>query len=215
MAESRLKYPGELYQPQWKFLKENFTEAEMKREYSRLRDIAQKRLKRMGENEFSRSATYEENVGKFPVLKEFTDKTGKITSQGDFAKTLAKLARFIESPLSGTRGQTVVKKKTIQSLHAAGYKFVNNKNYWDFVDFMEELDDRKLSEIYDSDRSVKLFRDARAANIPADVLYDDFEYFLENRQYFKQIDIPDKGTYSSKDLKRLIEDKKRGEDEDE
>ena len=205
---SKLKYPGELYQPTWKFLKENFTEAAMKREYSRLRDIAQKRLIRMGEGEFSKSATYEQNVGRFPVLKTFTE-GGKISKKAEFAKALSQLSRFIESPISTTRGQRAVQKQTIATLQERGYTFVNAKNYWEFISFMEEARARKLDRTYDSDRIAQMFKAARKQNIPADVLYEDFDYYVKNKQYLSKIDVPERGSYSSKDLKAMIEEVKR------
>lgn len=208
---SKLKYPGELYQPTWKFLKENFTEAEMKREYSRLRDIAQKRLARMGETEFGRSATYEQNVGKFPVLQTFKGDHGRIKNKAAFARTLSQLSRFVESPISTVRGQRAVQAQTIASLHDHGYAFVNESNYWDFIDFMEEFRARKLDKMYDSDRIAKMYNAARKKDIPAQVLYDDFEYFVKNRRFINKVDLPERGTYTSEDLRAAIEKAKKAQ----
>lgn len=212
MAESKLKYPGELYQPQWKLLKENFTEAEMTREYSRLRDIAQKRLGRMGESEFARSFTYELNVGKFPVLSTYTTK-GKITAKSDFAYTFAKLARFVDNPLSLKRPQAQAKREQLERLHDSGYDFVTESNYWDFVHFMDDFkSDKRLSKMYDSDRVANAYSAANKARVDPNKLLEEFEFFQKktNQEYLKQWrrqnPKADTSTMSADELRQTIED---------
>lgn len=212
MAESKLKYPGEIYQPTWRFLRENFSEAEMKREYSRLRDIAQKRLGRMGESEFARSSTYQENVGKFPVLSTYTSK-GKITAKADFAYTFAKLARFVDNPLSLQRPQERAKKQQIRRLQESGYEFVNESNYWDFVRFMDDYkSDKRLAKMYDSDRVAQAYAAANRARVDPDKLLEEFEFFQKktNQEYLKQWrrENPkaDTSTMSADELRQTIED---------
>ena len=212
MAKSVLKFSGELYQPTWKFLRANFTEAELRREYSRLRDIAQKRLGRLGESEFGRSWAYMNNVGKFPKLSEFKTKN-KITSKAKFAKALAQLAHFVESPQSTLSGQREIRAKTIETLHGSGYTFVNEKNFFDFLEFMEEFRIRKLDEIYDSERATSLARAANRRGIDPRILLEEFEYFKDQKSYLSKIKLPkDKSSLTADDLKNAIEDYKAGKD---
>ena len=209
MAKSKLSYPGELYQPTWKFLRANFSEAELRREYSRLRDIAQKRLGRLGESEFDRSGTYQHNVGKFPKLSTMTirGKNGvRISKRQQFARKLAELAHFIQSPASTVSGQREIQEKTIQTLHDRGYTFVNKSNYFDFLDFMEDIRIRKLDRIYDSDRVAQLFKAADKRGVDPDALKDDFDYFIRNRDALAKAPLPkDKSSLMADDLKNAIE----------
>ncbi len=215
MAESKLKYPGEVYQPTWRFLRENFTEAEMRREYSRLREIAQKRLGRMGESEFARSATYERNVGQFPKLSAYTEK-GRITRKAEFSRRFAQLARFVESPLSTSRGQKAAQKQQIERLHESGYDFVNKSNYWDFVDFMNEYKSKKLDRVYDSDRVAQAYAAANKARVDPEKLLDEFEYFQQKtnqnalRQWRKDNPDVDTSGMDADDLRKAVEEYKRG-----
>lgn len=212
MAKSKLSFPGELYQPTWKFLRENFTDAELRREYSRLRDIAQKRLGRLGESEFDRSQTYQKNVGKFPKLSTMTTrgKNGvRISKRAEFARKLSELARFVSSPSSSVSGQKAIRNKTIQTLNDRGYKFVNASNYFDFLDFMEEYRMRKLDRIYDSDAVAEVYKSADKRGIDPKVLEDDFEFFMENRAALKKMPLPDdKESLTSDQLKQAVIDYK-------
>lgn len=207
---SKLKYPGELYQPTWKFLKENFTEAEMKREYSRLRDIAQKRIARMGETEFARSATYEQNVGRFPVLSTFKGEHGRIRNKAAFARSLSQLARFVESPISTTRGQRAIQSQTIQTLQDRGYTFVNKSNYWDFLNYMEEARARKLDRIYDSERIAGLYRSARRKGVDPKKTFDDFDRYMKNKKALDELKTPsDRSDGGSDKLDRETRSRRR------
>ena len=214
MAESKLKYPGEVYQPTWSFLRENFEEDELHREYSRLRDIAQKRLGRMGESEFARSATYERNDGQFPVLSTFTKK-GKIVRKKEFARRFAQLARFIDSPLSTSRGQKAAMKAQIERLHESGYEFVNASNFWDFVDFLDDFRSKKLNRIYDSDRVAQAYASANKARVDPEKLLDEFEFFQQKtnqnalKQWRKENPNVDTSSMTSDDLKKAIEQYKK------
>ena len=204
---SKLKFAPEVYQPTWGFLEEAFgSEKAIRAEYTRLRDVAQKRLKRLANEGFSRSETYKENVGKFGKLSEFKTK-GKVTKRAELASTMAKLARFVESPVSVVGGQRAAMKKNIERLHKTGYSRINESNYWDFIDFMNEVKERKYDKMYDSDRVVKLFQAASRQKIDPDKVFDDFERYLNNRRLLKELKPPKdkKKGRSSKDLEEALD----------
>lgn len=76
--------------------------ADLRREYSALRDIAQKRVGRLKEN-FSGTQLYQDYVNSFPLLREI----GK-TDKKYLAEALADVSRFLqmkESTLPGIRAQ--------------------------------------------------------------------------------------------------------------
>ena len=155
----------------------------IRKEYTKLRDISQKRLKRMGQSEFARSQTYMMNVGHFPKLAD-------IKTPQELAYRLSELSRFIESPMSTITGQKTAMQKAIATLHSSvdkygapkeAFTFVNEDNYLDFAEFMQEWRDQHLDEIYDSGEAAETFSVLEKHEITADQVREDFEYWLENR----------------------------------
>ena len=69
-------------------LQEGHTEKELRQEYAKLRSVAQKSLKRMGESRYRDSETYRQNRNAFP-------KTGSIKSKRELKRALTNITRFI------------------------------------------------------------------------------------------------------------------------
>lgn len=95
-ARASLKYGPEMYTP---FALESWPDAELRKEYTRLRDIAQKRIKRLSKDPISgTSDIYKEFAGGFPTLK---------TLGGDrkaLEQAMADVARFVRSKESTVGG---------------------------------------------------------------------------------------------------------------
>ena len=81
--------------------------AGMKREYTKMRDVAQKRIKRMGESEFADTKTYEENKEGFRKIKDIDPR--------DFAKAFSELSKFVAKKTSTVTGQKERRDKTIKA----------------------------------------------------------------------------------------------------
>lgn len=107
-------------------------DATLRKEYTRLRDIAQKRLQRLGQSEQGReSDIYVSNVGAFPTIKKMGGNVNKYN--------LIKLARFVANDMSTVRGQKAVISKTVKSLNAVGITSVTKGNLDDYGDMMEYI----------------------------------------------------------------------------
>lgn len=104
----------------------------LRREYTRLRDIAVKRIKRMNETEFGKTRFYREWEHKTPKLKE-------LKSTSELTHALSELARFVMSPQTLIKGMEQYKKKQLESLQATGFEWVTAANVWEFMDFMDWL----------------------------------------------------------------------------
>lgn len=116
----------------------------MKQEYSRMRDVAQKRLKRLGES-FAESKAYREH-------KEGFAKIGEIDPR-DFPKAFSEVAKFLKAKASSASGQREIRRKTIETWQEQGLN-LNQKNYDKAIRILEELRKRKL--VYGSDKVVEL-----------------------------------------------------------
>lgn len=118
--------------------------ATMRAEYTRMRDVAQKRIKRLG-HQFPESKAYQSHSKGFPKLKELDPR--------DFAKAFSELAKFVRAKGSTVTGQKEIKNKTIKTWQDQGLN-LNQKNYDKTIKILEEM--RKQKIVYGSDKAVEL-----------------------------------------------------------
>lgn len=116
----------------------------MRAEYTRMRDVAQKRIKRLGK-QFPESKAYQSHSKGFPKLKELDPR--------DFAKAFSELAKFVKAKGSTVTGQKEIKNKTIKTWQDQGLN-LNHKNYDKTIKILEEM--RKQKIVYGSDKAVEL-----------------------------------------------------------
>lgn len=146
--------------------------SEVIKEYTRLRDIAQKRLKRMGESEFADTQIYRKYKDAFPKQKD-------LRSASDLAYKLSDLARFVSSAQSTISGLKGRRQKAVSTLHEHGYDFVTVENYAKFGEFMEEWRDEKLDSIYDSGDAADAFYIVEKHGLDPAAVQRDFEFWLD------------------------------------
>ena len=118
--------------------------ATMKAEYTRMRDVAQKRLKRL-EKAFPESKAVQSHPNGFPKLKNLDPR--------DFPKAFAELAKFVKAKGSTVTGQQQIKDKTIKTWQDQGLN-LNQQNYDKAITILEEMRKRKI--VYGSDKVVEL-----------------------------------------------------------
>lgn len=116
----------------------------MRAEYTRMRDVAQKRIKRLGK-QFPESKAYQSHRQGFAKLKELDPR--------DFPKAFAELAKFVKAKGSTVTGQKQIKEKTIKTWQDQGLN-LNSKNYDKTIKILEEM--RKQKIVYGSDKAVEL-----------------------------------------------------------
>lgn len=118
--------------------------ATMKSEYTRMRDVAQKRLKRL-EKQFPESKAVQNHPKGFPKLRDLDPR--------DFPKAFAELAKFIKAKGSTVTGQQQIRDKTIKTWRDQGLN-LNQNNYDKVIKIMEEMRRQKI--VYDSNKAVEL-----------------------------------------------------------
>lgn len=147
--------------------------AAVRKEYTRLRDIAQKRLKRFEAAGLTNTQAYRKNVKHYPLLKD-------IKSNYELAGRLSDLERFISAKAGSVSGQRAIRKKSIATLHDNDYTFVNEENFDDFTDFMESYRDQLYDMEYDSGDAADLFGVVVKQKIDPEKVKKDFDFWLEN-----------------------------------
>lgn len=132
-TQSLENYAATATRDDWKALKE---------EYTRMRDTAQKRLKRLQRSEFSQAKAVVERPGGFPKLSEI--------SVRDLPYAMNDLYRFLHAKTSTVSGQRSRMLKTIQTFKEAGIT-ISPKEYSTFIKVLETMRKNKL--MYDSEHA--------------------------------------------------------------
>lgn len=153
---------------------------EVRKEYTRLRDIAQKRLKRLAAAGYKNTEVYQRNYKHYPLLKN-------IKSSSELAQRLSDLSRFIESRRSTVKGIKDTRTQALKTLHEHGYKFVTAENYGEFAQFMESYRNNLLDMEYDSGDAADLFGVAVKHEIDPEKIKEDFEFWMENLEVAKKL----------------------------
>lgn len=184
-ARGKLKYSEDFYQPSAirNYMREGGKEAEkeIRKEYTRLRDIAQKRLKRMGSTMWAETQTYKRNVNHYPKLKD-------IQSPSELAARLSDLSRYIEAQTSTVSGLEQQMKKSLKTLHENGYSFVTRENYLDFGKFMEEYRRQKLDDMgYSSGDAYDTYTQLEVHRVDPTQVKKDFEFWLANKDLLEKL----------------------------
>lgn len=183
------------YNPQ--YLINNYTASEIRKEYSRLRAIAVKRLSRLSKAGFGKSSAYKYNATNTKKLSELT--------QRQVPLALSQLARFIDKPLSTVTGQYELRDQKIKKLRSYGYD-VTEENFQNFTDFMDLLSEQATDLQYDSDALVELWEATRYKVSPIQ-LAKDLESWLKYRDKISVL--PDIESKSADEILSLLKKGKK------
>lgn len=183
-----------------------WSEKDIRREYSRLRDIAHKRLQRLERSE-PESYAYKQNVGQYAPAREL--------STGEIKDLLPDLARFITAKAGSVSGIRSIRKQTLETLHKRGYTFVNKKNLREFGDYMEQFRARKELHSIGSVEAAEFYGWTVKHKIPIETVKENFSKWVEHREALRNFaEKKSKATeeVSSdmiiKDFERLAKEKK-------
>ena len=135
------KWPARDYIPY--VLAHEHTEREKRAEYTRMRDIAQKRIKRMQKSEWSNTEWAKRYSDGWKKLKD-------IKNAAELDNAIADIHHFLEMKQSRVSGFNEIREKNIKKLHASGYDFVNKKNWRAFAQFMDQAKSAAAAVVYDS-----------------------------------------------------------------
>ena len=150
-------------------------EAAMRKEYSRLRSIARKRLERMSRSEFTDTAAYQLNKSHYPQL-------AKIHGSQELSERLSDLQRFLSAEGSSVTGQRRIQQRRVEALQSHGFDFVNKSNLREFGEFMEMLRSLypgKPSDVVNLESDYGAYRVLRNAAYTPEQTKRLFERYLE------------------------------------
>lgn len=175
---------------------------EMREQYNYFRGVAMKRLKRLGESEFTDSQAYLKNVKAFKPLS-------RIETQSELEQRLYAVQKFLRSKGSTISGQKAIRKKAVEAAQEKGLDFINESNIADFGKYMDYLRAKYKGAQFDSERALRLYVASEKKKIdPMDVA-KDFEYWKSNVSYIERVGkIESSKPHSAEDYKKEIEHRK-------
>lgn len=193
--------PMELFYPE--ALKSGiFTIEEMREQYSYARSVAMKRLKRLGESEFSDTQSYLRNKNLFKPLSE-------IESNSELIKRLYSVQKFVRSKGSTIKGQFELREKAIAAAKEKGLGWINEENIVEFGKYMDYLRAKYKGAQFDSERAMRLFVAAKKKDVDPMDIAKDFEYWKTNVSYLQRTKkIQSDKPHSAADYKAQIERQK-------
>lgn len=166
---TKFTFPISAYQPQ--ALQEGYSEKELRREYSRLRSVARKRLERFEGSEFEDSNVYRYNKGKYVPLSQ-------VSNKGELVHLLSDVARFLTAEAGSVTGQRAIRDKAIATWHEKGYGWINKSNYAAFSRFLE-FSREFVGQPY-MEKAAELFRRADDQGVPVEQIRSNFEWYWKN-----------------------------------
>ena len=153
----------------------------LRKEYSRLRDVAHKRLMRLSQSDFAKSQTYLRYRNAFTGLKQI-----KKTQVSRLSKKLSDLYTFLNLETSTVSGSRATSRRIIKGLQERGYTYIKTdkdlRNFGNFMDFNRAL---KKGGKYDSQRVVEMMEETDKAGVTPKEVQKDFDFWMDN---YKDID---------------------------
>lgn len=173
-------YPDEYYYPE--ALKSGvLTPAEMRAEYSHLREIANRRLKTLSTSEFNKSQSYLRNRNKFKPLNE-------ISNERELIALLYNVKKFTSARSGSVTGLRDIQRQTLETARERGLTFLNKGNIKAFGEFMEDARTKGFAKLYGSERVAELFGTASKKGINPEEINKDFSFWLENQKELEKMD---------------------------
>ena len=177
MAKAKLTYSRNLYQPD---ALQSLTEGQLRKEYSRLRSIARKRLERMDNTEWESTQVYRYNRKKFVPLAE-------VKSESDLRHLLSDVARYVVSNRSTITDLKKERARAVATLNERGYEFVTEKNYGKFANFMEYARTANIRRLKDSDRVSQFYEFAEKKKLQGKELSEAFRSWSKNQRKLDKV----------------------------
>lgn len=150
---------------------------DVRKEYSRLRSIARKRLERIKGSEFEKSQTYQKYKEGFKPLKE-------LKSDREVLHETVRVAKYIQNTLSSFTQLKENKTMFLNTMNKRYPGIVDEANYWDFLEFMSAAGDAGLKDEFDSERLLMFFEEMEESGTPPDqsTLKEDFQKWQKDNE---------------------------------
>lgn len=149
-----------------------YTEKELAKVYSYFRSVAKKRVNRLEQYGYTKTAQYQrmKAIG-LPILKE-------IENRNQLAMYLQQTAFFVSTESSTISGIRRIRKQKLDQFKEMGFEGITESNYDDFVDFFETA---KAKNVRGSDfeEAAKIWNLGRKTKATSKRILSDYKRYTE------------------------------------
>lgn len=149
-----------------------YTEKELAKVYSYFRSVAKKRINRLEQYGYTKTAQYQrmKSIG-LPILKE-------IENRNQLAMYLQQTAFFVSTESSTISGIKRIRAQKLEQFQEMGFTDINESNYDDFMDFFETA---KAKNVRGSDfqEAAKVWNLGRKTKATAKRILSDYNRYTE------------------------------------
>lgn len=176
--QATLKYAWYEYTPE-ALQSGSLSEKEIRDEYRRLRNIANKRIERLEKAGYEQTQTYLRNVGAYKSPSNYT--------VPELQYKLYQISKFVAAKSSTVSGMRLIEKEAIETLQEKGLGRINNLQ--EFGDFMSWARTKYKSSEFDSERAAEIFNEAKRRNIGIEEIKKDYELYRDNYHEFTELPV--------------------------
>lgn len=175
---------------------ERMSNAELRKEYSRLRSIANKRVIRLREQELGRYVT------KFPTLAEIQS-----SNKVSVSSQLAEVSSFLRSERTTVSGEKRFLNDFAEKMRHDGYGDLvkSIEDIYNLIDFMEDMRETYSDKVFDSGDALDVLQQAQRLNIPYDKIAENYVAFATHLKELEKVKPSKSGrAFSQKRIDNLI-----------
>lgn len=177
----------------------SMTDAAIRKEYSKLRSIANKRLGRLQAQGLGKSAR---SGYKFPTIKDIES-----SSRATVASELADVSKFLRDPRTTVTGEKIFLKNFKEMMTEKGYADLvkTPDDVYKVLDFMEEIREENNNKVLPSGDALDALQQAQRLKIPMERFKENIDLFVQHLDDLENVK-PTKGgrKFSTQRLNALI-----------
>lgn len=177
----------------------SMTDAAIRKEYSKLRSIANKRLGRLQAQGLGKSAR---SGYRFPTIKDIES-----SSRATVASELADVSRFLRDPRTTVTGEKSFLENFKEMMTEKGYADLveTPDDVYKVLDFMEEIREENNNKVLPSGDALDALQQAQRLKIPMDRFKENIDLFVQHLDDLENVQ-PTKGgrKFSTQRLNALI-----------
>lgn len=177
----------------------SMTDAAIRKEYSKLRSIANKRLGRLQAQGLGKSAR---SGYRFPTIKDIES-----SSRATVASELADVSRFLRDPRTTVTGEKSFLENFKEMMSEKGYADLveTPDDVYKVLEFMEEIREENNNKVLPSGDALDALQQAQRLKIPMDRFKENIDLFVQHLDDLENVQ-PTKGgrKFSTQRLNALI-----------
>lgn len=155
------------------------SEKEIRDEYRRLRNIANKRIDRLEKAGYGQTQAYLRNAGAYKSPSNYT--------MAELQYKLYQISKFVSAKSSTVTGMRSIEKEAIKALQEKGLERI--KNLQEFGDFMSWARTRYKNSDFDSERAAEVYNEAKRRSIDIEEIKKDYELYRDNYRQFTELPV--------------------------